>query len=49
MMKLPTYTAMVFTVEIDEAVVMQLVSMGFDIQGCKRAVYNTNNQGGKAF
>ena len=32
-------------VEIDEGVVMQLVSMGFDVEGCKRAVFNTKNQG----
>ena len=32
-------------VELDEGVVMQLVSMGFDVEGCKRAVFNTNNQG----
>ncbi len=34
------------TVEIDEGVVMQLVSMGFDLEGCKRGVFNTQNQGG---
>ena len=32
-------------VEIDEGVVMQLVAMGFDMEGCKRAVYHTHNQG----
>lgn len=32
-------------VELDEGVVMQLVSMGFDMEGCKRAVYHTQNQG----
>ena len=32
-------------VELDEGVVMQLASMGFDIEGCKRAVFNTHNQG----
>ncbi|XP_064384127.1 ubiquitin carboxyl-terminal hydrolase 5-like [Halichondria panicea] len=32
-------------VEIDEGVVMQLVSMGFDLEGCKRGVFNTQNQG----
>lgn len=31
--------------EIDEGVVMQLVSMGFDMEGCKKAVISTNNQG----
>ena len=24
---------------------MQLVSMGFDMEGCKKAVYHTHNQG----
>jgi ubiquitin carboxyl-terminal hydrolase 5/13 len=32
-------------VEIDEGIVMQLVSMGFDIEGCKKAVFHTKNQG----
>ena len=32
-------------VEIDEGVVMQLASMGFDLEGCKKAVFNTKNQG----
>ena len=32
-------------VEIDEGVVMQLVSMGFDLEGCKKGVFNTQNQG----
>ncbi|KAK2163107.1 hypothetical protein LSH36_85g00013 [Paralvinella palmiformis] len=31
--------------QIDEAVVNQLVDMGFSREGCKRAVYNTNNSG----
>jgi len=31
--------------ELDEGVVMQLVSMGFDTEGCRRAVYHTHNQG----
>ena len=31
--------------QIDESVVMQLVSMGFDKEGCRNAVYHTNNQG----
>ena len=35
------------TMEIDEGIVMQLVSMGFDMEGCKKAVFNTNNQGGE--
>jgi ubiquitin carboxyl-terminal hydrolase 5/13 len=34
--------------EIDEGIVMQLVSMGFDMEGCKKAVFNTNNQGVEA-
>ncbi len=34
-----------FIVEIDEGIVMQLMSMGFNIEGCKRAVFHTNNQG----
>ena len=25
---------------------MQLVSMGFDMEGCKKAVFHTHNQGG---
>ena len=33
-------------VELDEGVVMQLASMGFDIEGCKKAVFHTHNQGG---
>lgn len=32
-------------VELDEGVVMQLASMGFDVEGCKRAVFHTHNQG----
>ena len=32
-------------VQIDESVVVQLVSMGFDKEGCRKAVYHTNNQG----
>ena len=32
-------------VEVDEGVVMQLASMGFDVEGCKKAVYHTQNQG----
>ena len=32
-------------IQIDESVVMQLVSMGFDKEGCRKAVYHTNNQG----
>ena len=32
-------------VEIDEGVVMQLVSMGFHPEGCKKAVFHTHNQG----
>lgn len=31
--------------EIDEEAVMQLVSMGFPLEGCRRAVYHTHNQG----
>lgn len=30
---------------IDEGLVMQLVEMGFDINGCKKAVMNTQNMG----
>ena len=29
----------------DEGLVAQLVDMGFPLEGCKRAVYNTKNQG----
>lgn len=32
-------------IQIDESIVMQLVSMGFDMEGCRKAVYHTNNQG----
>ena len=31
--------------EVDEGVVMQLVSRVFDMEGCKRAVDSTHNQG----
>ena len=34
-------------VEIDKGVVLQLVSMGFDAEGCKKAVFHTSNQGGR--
>jgi len=33
---------------IDEATVAQLMDMGFGLDGCKRAVYNTNNSGVEA-
>ena len=33
--------------EIDDGMVMQLVSMGFDIEGCKRAVFHTKNRGSR--
>ncbi|XP_067951524.1 ubiquitin carboxyl-terminal hydrolase 5-like [Watersipora subatra] len=33
------------TVEIDEGVVAQLVDMGFAVEGCKKAVFHTNNTG----
>ena len=36
---------MIPTVELDEGVVMQLASMGFDMEGCKKAVFHTHNQG----
>ncbi|XP_052081738.1 ubiquitin carboxyl-terminal hydrolase 5-like [Mytilus californianus] len=32
-------------VRIDEATVQQLADMGFNVEGCKKAVYNTNNSG----
>ena len=32
-------------IQIDESIVMQLVSMGFDMEGCRKAVYHTNNLG----
>ena len=32
-------------VDLDEGVVMQLVSMGFNLEGCKKAVYHTHNHG----
>ncbi|XP_006818005.1 ubiquitin carboxyl-terminal hydrolase 5-like [Saccoglossus kowalevskii] len=34
--------------EIDEGVVNQLVDMGFNREGCRKAVYHTNNQGSEA-
>ncbi|XP_077998917.1 ubiquitin carboxyl-terminal hydrolase 5-like [Glandiceps talaboti] len=34
--------------EIDESVVNQLVDMGFDRNGCRKAVIRTNNQGSEA-
>ena len=30
---------------IDESLVAQLVEMGFPVEGCRKAVYNTQNQG----
>ena len=30
---------------IDEAIVAQLAEMGFPIEGCKKAVFNTQNAG----
>ena len=40
----------VFTVEvqIDEGTVAQLVDMGFHVEACKKAVFNTNNSGVEA-
>ncbi|CAH1772608.1 unnamed protein product [Owenia fusiformis] len=35
-------------VQIDEAVVSQLADMGFAVEGCKRAVFHTNNTGVEA-
>ena len=32
-------------VQLDEGVVAQLVEMGFPLEGCKKAVFNTNNSG----
>ena len=32
-------------VEVDKGVVMQLVSSVFDMEGCKRAMYSSHNQG----
>lgn len=37
--------AAVAEIQIDDSIVMQLVSMGFDKEGCRKAVYHTNNQG----
>ncbi|XP_070560700.1 LOW QUALITY PROTEIN: ubiquitin carboxyl-terminal hydrolase 5-like [Ptychodera flava] len=34
--------------QINEAIVEQLVNMGFDREGCRKAVYHTNNQGSEA-
>ena len=35
----------VAAVMIDEGMVSQLAGMGFDLEGCKKAVYFTHNQG----
>ena len=35
-------------IQIDDSVVAQLVSMGFDKEGCRKAVYHTKNQGKRA-
>ena len=31
--------------QLDEGVVFQLVEMGFPMEACKKAVFNTNNSG----
>ena len=30
---------------LDEGIVAQLMDMGFALEGCKKAVFNTNNSG----
>ncbi len=40
------YIYYMYTVVLDEGTVMQLVSMGFDVEGCKKAVYHTSQQQG---
>lgn len=35
----------ILPVELNEEIIMQLVLMGFDVEGCKKAVYHTQNQG----
>lgn len=35
----------VLEVQLDESVVFQLVEMGFPMEACKKAVFNTNNSG----
>lgn len=32
----------------DSSIVAQLAEMGFPIEGCKKAVYHTNNSGAEA-
>jgi len=32
-------------IQIDDSIVGQLVSMGFNKEGCRKAVYHTQNQG----
>ncbi len=46
-MKTLKFKRLVFFLEpqIDEAVVLELASMGFPIEGCKKAVYFTKNTG----
>lgn len=43
--ELPTEQQSQPQIQIDETLVTQLVEMGFPIEGCKKAVYNTNNSG----
>lgn len=35
----------VVEVQLDESVIFQLVEMGFPMEACKKAVFNTNNSG----
>ena len=39
---------LVVEVQIDEGTVAQLVDMGFHVEACKKAVFNTNNSGVEA-
>ena len=45
---LPDDQAEKTSVEIDENTVAQLVDMGFTVEGCRRAVFNTGNSGVEA-
>ena len=34
--------------QLDEGIVAQLMDMGFPLEGCKKAVFHTNNAGAEA-
>ena len=46
--QIDSFLGMFPAVQIDDATVQQLADMGFHIEGCKKAVYNTNNSGVEA-